>query len=449
MIQSLPALRRQFLSDNKSFAELAEDDPRRVQPLSLEQLKKQAKDLLRQLRNSEAWERMQARHPASEQLSPDAVKLSDAQLVIAREQGFSSWPRLKHHIDAAVAARQALLTDQPEAVDGDKKTLHIRCGNDVMYKLAVAGFAGDFLNFSDPYIQGPVPDTPDLDAFLRMRADFIADNNWRRRQQAYTELLGSYRALEETGSYRRIAFWFEHDAYDVLVFLKLLHFFIDHRRRSSEMRFVCVSHYPGVKRFNGIGQLPPEAMRVLWERFQPIHEEQFQFGAHCWQAYTAATPEAFWQLAKQEDSPLPEIIPALRRHVQELPWRRDGLSLSERLTLQIIHDKGPQDAPTLFYHWYTTLYEPLVFMGDSSYWVLLQQLAQAQRPAIHLQKRSQKVIDWQVSLTDFGRQLLAGKAHWMTHNAYDRWFGGVHNQSANTIWYWDDESKQVVSVLDR
>ena len=46
MIQSLPALRRQFYAENRALHELAHDDPRNVQPLSLEQLKKQAKDLL-------------------------------------------------------------------------------------------------------------------------------------------------------------------------------------------------------------------------------------------------------------------------------------------------------------------------------------------------------------------------------------------------------------------
>ena len=211
------------------------------------------------------------------------------------------------------------------------------------------------------------------------------------------------------------------------------------------MHFLCVDHYPGVKRFIGIGQLPDEAMRVLWERFQPITEEQFEYGRLCWQAYTAATPEAFCHLVLLDDPPLPEIVPALRRHIQELPWLKDGLSLSERLTLKILGEQGPQDASTLFYHWYTTVYEPLVFMGDSSYWIVLDQLAQALHPAIKLGKHSEKVVDWRVSLTDFGRDLLTGKAHWLEHNSYDRWFGGVHNESGKTIWYWDDKSQQLVS----
>lgn len=445
MIESLPALRKEFFVKKKSFYELPQDDPRNVRPLSLEHLKKQAKELLKQLKLNQSWKRMHAHHPNVGQLTPGTVKLSHAQLVVAREQGFSSWPQLKHHIEAEAVSRKALQGGEPAAMDCDQTTLHIRCGNDVMYKLAVAGFNGDFLTFADPYIQGPVSGALSFDSYIKARVGFMAGDNQDDADRIHSELVSSYKALEKAVKYKRVAFWFEHDAYDVLVFCKLLHFFSDPAKRAQEMQFICADHYPGVKRFNGIGQLPADSMRVLWEQFQPVMEQQFEFGKRCWQAYISPTPEAFCRLAIQDNSPLPEIMPALRRHIQELPWRTDGLSLSERLTLKILEEQGPQNAPNLFYHWYTTVYEPLVFMGDTSYWIVLNQLAQARRPAIKLQKNSQKKIDWHVSLTDFGRQLLAGDAFWGEHNSYDRWFGGVHINSTGTVWYWDPGLMDVVS----
>jgi len=75
---------------------------------------------------------------------------------------------------------------------------------------------------------------------------------------------------------------------------------------------------------------------------------------------------------------------------------------------------------------------------------VLDELAQAPHPSITLAKLTEKVIDWQVSLTPFGQQLLAGKARWTTANPYDRWFGGVHNRTDEGIWYWDNSAKQVV-----
>lgn len=65
---------------------------------SLEQLRKRAKELVRALRAADPAAIARLRT----QLSREAGKatLADAQLVIAREHGFASWARLKHHIQA-------------------------------------------------------------------------------------------------------------------------------------------------------------------------------------------------------------------------------------------------------------------------------------------------------------------------------------------------------------
>lgn len=66
----------------------------------LDQLKAQAKTLLRQLRagEPEALAFLKNYHPGSRR--PDAVALHDAQLVIARLHGFASWARLKQEVEA-------------------------------------------------------------------------------------------------------------------------------------------------------------------------------------------------------------------------------------------------------------------------------------------------------------------------------------------------------------
>lgn len=66
---------------------------------SLEHLKKQAKALLRdfELGKPQALERFRA---FAMQENPSVhPQLSDAQLVVAREYGFTSWPKLKEHVD--------------------------------------------------------------------------------------------------------------------------------------------------------------------------------------------------------------------------------------------------------------------------------------------------------------------------------------------------------------
>src|SRR5688500_6041561 len=79
--------------------------PRRSLPErpSLEQLRKQAKDLLRDARNGDAT--ALARSCAVGRPSPGAsLTLADAQLVVAREYGFASWPRLVRHVESVVGS---------------------------------------------------------------------------------------------------------------------------------------------------------------------------------------------------------------------------------------------------------------------------------------------------------------------------------------------------------
>ena len=68
---------------------------------SLEQLRKQAKDLARAHRagDPDAVARVGAHHPRPS----EPLKLSDAQLAIAREHGFPSWPRLQAYVDRVAA----------------------------------------------------------------------------------------------------------------------------------------------------------------------------------------------------------------------------------------------------------------------------------------------------------------------------------------------------------
>ena len=63
---------------------------------NLEFERKEAKALLRRLRagDSDALARARARHPAIDASATAHIRLADAQLVIAREYGFMSWPRL-------------------------------------------------------------------------------------------------------------------------------------------------------------------------------------------------------------------------------------------------------------------------------------------------------------------------------------------------------------------
>ena len=81
---------------------------------SLKHLKYQAKDLLHALRqgNAAAAARTREFHPKYARMSDEDIRaaklsLADAQLIVAREYGFDSWPKLKHHVEASIPATAA------------------------------------------------------------------------------------------------------------------------------------------------------------------------------------------------------------------------------------------------------------------------------------------------------------------------------------------------------
>jgi hypothetical protein len=434
MIVSLAALRQQPASPARSLPEFADGDPRKLQPISLEQQKKRAKELLRDLRmkKPEALARWRQFHRRTRPAVDTELHLNDAQLILARENGFGKWTDFKAHIDRARIARAAVEQGRPTALDADHRTLHIRCGNDIQHKLAIAGFVGDFLAFPDPYVQGPVPKTESLEEFLRIRVEFLATAYGV--EETYEHFLQLYQSLEQARDYQRVMLWFEHDSYDQLILARLLDYFSDPAKRPARLQFISITHFPGVKIFNGLGQLPPEALRMLWEQFTDVTEPQFTLGRQAWEAITALTPEALVTLIATDTPALPTMAIALRRHLQELPATKNGLSLTEQLTLQVLAEKGAMNAARLF-GWYTNHYEPLTFWGDLQYWLVLSGLAEAPRPALTLEKHGENPKDWQVDITPLGHDLLDNKADWLTLNPVQRWVGGVQVDSREpSVW---------------
>lgn len=97
---------------------------------SLEQLRKQAKELLRAYRAGDpaAAQRVYAIVPRLAEAGPSSeAKLADAQFVIARELGFDSWPKLVHYV-AALSSHglehfESLARDFVAAYKGDSEAI--------------------------------------------------------------------------------------------------------------------------------------------------------------------------------------------------------------------------------------------------------------------------------------------------------------------------------------
>jgi ankyrin repeat protein len=85
---------------------------------SLEQYRKQAKELVKGFRSGdgEAVRRVQRSRRSESKEGPAEISLADAQLVIAREHGFASWPKFVGHIKG-LTSRDSLVCDFELAVE--------------------------------------------------------------------------------------------------------------------------------------------------------------------------------------------------------------------------------------------------------------------------------------------------------------------------------------------
>jgi hypothetical protein len=419
--------------------------------LNLEQQRKQAKELLKAAKagDARALSRLAASIAPPNIRSPGSQpKLAEAQHAIARELRFPNWAELKSHI-AALERAGAAIRDQRVCPDADVRTLHLRCGSDIRRTLQDAGFGGDFLEVSYPYCHGPVTSAPD---HLEQEARFIVDMAGRHTDVSFERALEGRRAEERALAacaerYERIVLWMEHDCFDQLVLARVLaHFAVSGCPRVLEL--VGVNHFPGrgvdgiPLRFIGLGQLPPEAIRLLWDRRRAVTSEQLALGLKTFQALRRNDPRPLASVMRTASPALPDLATALHRFLQELPSASDGLSLTERLILQILCE-GPISINRLF-GLMTYQRDVLFFATDLFLLWTIERMQAANEPVLN--RSGAHDFRDELAITDMGRAVVSGARDWLSLRPPPRWVGGVRIQPGARVWRWDEAERTVIQA---
>jgi hypothetical protein len=412
-------------------------DPYASFRLNLEQQRKRAKELLRAVRAGDRDALSRLRIATDGRVTADDVKLTDAQFVVAREVGLASWRELRRHIDALTAAKAAI--GHSPAPDARMRTLHVRCGSDIEQELHRAGFTGDFLSLWDPFSEGPVTSGAD---WIEVRARFLSggviDLGYEELLRELTE--AEARLAASAGRYERVVLWMEHDSHDQLSLIRCLARYA-RTGRPRVLELISINQFPGSRRFIGLGQLPAEAMRLLWRRREPVGAEGLALAADTWAALTSDDPRQLAALARSATHALPHLTPALHRHLQELPSLGNGLSLTEHLTLHMLDEK-PMTIGELF----RTLHaerEPLPFLGDSTFLHIVTEMGRVTRP-VFTRVPAEHPFNDRLSITDAGREVLRGATDWLSLLPPPRWVGGVQIDAGGPNWRWDEAHQDVV-----
>lgn len=166
-----------------------------------------------------------------------------------------------------------------------------------------------------------------------------------------------------------------------------------------------------------------------------VGEGAFETACSAWHAYRAPTPEACLHLLENDLSALPMLRPALLELLGELPSPKTGLGLTEMRFLEMLAG-GYTNTNALFH--LRSQRRTFVF-GEFESGSLLEGLALGPKPAVaglgdelrtidreNLRVRHEIYLSSRLSLTGFGKALLAHQADFSRFNPIDRWWGGTH-----------------------
>ena len=318
--------------------------------------------------------------------------------------------------------------------------LIITNGDSAADLLVEAGIGDLVLPWRDSLHEGPVPDADD-DLFSLIRAKYLSEGDEAETATIQKDFRLRLDILRNHGDYERIELWFEHDLYDQLQILQSLDM-LARMGRINNVFLVQAPTYLGMQRPDTIGRFEELGLPVL--------DRMFAFASRAWHAYISEGPGAVDALRREPIPGFPFMGQALLRALQELP-DKDGLSRTERQVLYSLN-RGTNRPGMLFAQ--VQNMEEGAFLGDVSFFRILSGLQYCNRPALTglpqdfkariLQDTPQRkeFITSPLHLTDFGKEVLSGKADFLSENGLHRWWGGTELTTRNH-WRWFDEAQEI------
>lgn len=296
------------------------------------------------------------------------------------------------------------------------------------------------VNFFFRFGWGPLPSPEELRAYLGPRTpDVKRGEHWSDFASKWSQSENrSRRALglaEFCQHYESVELWFDTRPNAQLQLIWLLDYFRSYPETIARLKFRLVDlEMIGLRR---LGKWRPPVVNIT--------ETELEIASAAWRAYGAPTPRACFELLGKDLSALPLLKPVLVDLLEELPSSSTGLGASEMRMLELIA-RGYSLTNALFHLF--QLRQTRIF-SEWEYGYLLDGLAHGPRPAVtgldeelrtlgreNLRDRHTAYLRSELSLTEFGNAVLAGKEDFSRHNPIDRWWGGTHLTNDN-LWRWN------------
>jgi hypothetical protein len=304
-----------------------------------------------------------------------------------------------------------------------------------------SGLAEVVIPFIFRFVWGPLPSPDELAAYVAARSDKHGPGEhwsdfagrWRQANKGRKNL----GLVEFCQPYETVELWFDPNPNDQLQLIWLLDYFRSHPEIAARLRLRLVD-------FDLTGATPEELGRWKGPAVD-VTKDELDTASVTWQPYRAMTPEACFDLLSNDLSALPLLRPALLDLLEELPSSATGLGATEIRFLELIA-RGYTQTNALFH--LRKLRHTRVFNESELGWVL-EGLAHGPMPAVaglddelrtihqeNLRDCHAAYLRSRLSLTEFGRAILAHQEDFSRYNPIDRWWGGTQLTS-DRLWRWD------------
>jgi len=287
-----------------------------------------------------------------------------------------------------------------------------------------AGSRSDIKGQSPDYLSGPALPHDQVLRDFRLRDDHVA----------------------AAANYDGVTLWFEHDLLDQLQILQVLDRFADAEISHTQLGIICVDAFPGILPFRGLGQLDPAQIATLIDKRTPVTLAQLELAQAGWAAFRSPEPREIETYLQRDLRVFPFMKAALLRHLQEIPSVSNGLGRTDQQILQLISDGI--DRPGRLFAANMEL-ETNLFLGDWSFFQHIQSFCNVRQPLLRCDPNGEfrsppelalseaECLQQRLSLTENGRQVLAGAVDASTYLDFDYWLGGVHFVRGKPMFRWN------------
>jgi hypothetical protein len=311
-------------------------------------------------------------------------------------------------------------------------------------QLRASGLADLVIPFAFRFIWKPLPSPDRLASYLgpRLPEHGHVDHwsgyvgRWPPGQKDTRNLS----LVEFCRTYETVELWFDPDPVDQLQLIWLLDGLGSDPETVAKLKLRPVSY----DMLTATG-----AQLAQWQApYFTITQADIDTASATWCAYRASTPEAFFALLRRDLSRLPMLGPVVIDLLEELPSAATGLGGTEMRLLELVAGgyarmSWPLHLPSLRRrHVFNSLETGFLFEG----------LALGPRPALagldkeigtlgrddyeNYNERDAAYKRARLSITDFGKAVLAHEEDFSRYNPIDRWWGGTHLTNDN-LWRCD------------